>query len=78
MPGNNDQVCVADADGTVTLLEGGKLEPKRQWDLGGKITAGPYVQGAWVGCVVERRRLAHAGTESAAAARGGQAPIGSA
>jgi hypothetical protein len=52
-----DRVCVADIDGTVTLFQGAGLKRLRSWDVGGAITAGPYVQGRWIGCVVGRRKL---------------------
>src|SRR5262249_50706840 len=51
------RVCVADADGGVTLLAGDLLQPRQRWDLGGRITAGPFVRGNGVGCVVDGRRL---------------------
>jgi hypothetical protein len=61
LPGVGDdrplRVCVADAAGVLTLLEGDKLTPARRWDLGGRITAGPFVRGPHVGCVVDRKRL---------------------
>lgn len=55
--GPEEAVCVADAEGTVWLLQGAHLKPVRQWKLRGKITAGPYVQGSRIACVVDRRRL---------------------
>jgi hypothetical protein len=51
------EVCVADADGTITLLQGADLQPARSWPLGGKITAGPFLRGQYIGCVVDRRQL---------------------
>jgi hypothetical protein len=51
------QLCVADVDGTVFLFEGPELRPLGQWPLKGKITAGPFVRGNRIGCVVDRRRL---------------------
>jgi outer membrane protein assembly factor BamB len=48
------RVCVADADGGLTLLAGDDLSKVRHWDLGGKIVAGPFVYGDRVGCVVDR------------------------
>jgi outer membrane protein assembly factor BamB len=53
----NLRVCVADAAGTVTLLAGANLEPTRSWTTGGKISAGPFVLGEQVLCVVDRHRL---------------------
>jgi hypothetical protein len=54
------RVCVADAQGTVTLLRGDNLVRIRSWSLegkGGKITAGPFVRDRWIGCVVDHRLL---------------------
>jgi hypothetical protein len=51
------RVCAADATGAVTLLEGDGLEEKRRWELGGRITAGPFPRGAHLGCVVDKRSL---------------------
>jgi hypothetical protein len=51
------EVCVADADGVLTLLQGDRLEEARRWEVGGKITTGPFVRGGGVGCVVDRTRL---------------------
>jgi tetratricopeptide (TPR) repeat protein len=51
------QVCVPDAEGTLTLLHGVQLEETRHWDLGGKITSGPFLRGSKIGCIVDRRRL---------------------
>ncbi|HXG10005.1 MAG TPA: PQQ-binding-like beta-propeller repeat protein [Gemmataceae bacterium] len=53
------QVCIADADGHVWLvrLKGDGLDPVRHWELDGRITAGPFLRGGHVGCVVDRRRL---------------------
>ncbi len=50
-------VCVADADGVLTLLSGPELAEIRQWRLGGKITAGPFLRGDRIGCVVDQVRL---------------------
>ena len=52
------RICVADAANTLTLFEGDTLQVVRQWPLGGKITAGPFLRGKGVGCIVDRRRLA--------------------
>jgi hypothetical protein len=51
------QVCLADTGKTVRLLRGSDLQPVRHWQLPGKITAGPFVRGKYVGCVVDQRRL---------------------
>jgi hypothetical protein len=63
--GGAAEVCVADAVGVVRTLvvrPDGTLQPTgRQWDLGGKVTAGPFVRtvggAVRVGCVVDERRL---------------------
>ena len=51
------RVLVADARGVVTLLQGNTLEPGRTWQLGGTVTAGPFLRGRHVGCIVEHTRL---------------------
>ncbi len=58
LPGDGPvRVCVVDAAGNLLLLDGTKLKELRRWSLGGKITAGPFLLGSRVGCVVDRRRL---------------------
>jgi outer membrane protein assembly factor BamB len=59
VPGNQLQVCIADARGTLTLLaeEGKSWKTVRSWKLGGRITAGPFLRGSLVGCVIDRQRL---------------------
>ena len=49
------RVCVADADNNVTLLGGPELKTERVWSMGGEITAGPFLRGQHLGCVVDRR-----------------------
>ena len=52
------RVCVADAQGTVTLLNsevGEKIE--KTWQLPGKITAGPFARGRLVYVIVDRKKL---------------------
>ncbi|MBL8798877.1 MAG: PQQ-binding-like beta-propeller repeat protein [Planctomycetia bacterium] len=51
------RVCVADASGTLTLLQGDYLQKARSWQLPGAITAGPFLRGAHIGCVLDRRQL---------------------
>jgi outer membrane protein assembly factor BamB len=51
------RVVVADADDRLTLLSGPQLKIDRTWSLGGKITAGPFVRGQRIGCIVNRLRL---------------------
>jgi hypothetical protein len=51
------RVCVADAGGVLTLLQGDELKAVREWPLGGSITAGPFARGGEIGAVVEKRRL---------------------
>jgi hypothetical protein len=56
--GTKLRVCVADERGTVHLLEGETLNPIQHWDLKAEVTAGPFVRGDRVGCVVGQHRLA--------------------
>jgi outer membrane protein assembly factor BamB len=51
------RICVADAADTLTLLDGERLVKLRSWPLDGKITAGPYVRGSVIVCVLDNRRL---------------------
>ncbi|OAI52325.1 hypothetical protein AYO44_04765 [Planctomycetaceae bacterium SCGC AG-212-F19] len=51
------RVCVADASGTVTLLQGDFLQKERSWQLPGKVTAGPVRRGKLIVCVVDRKRI---------------------
>jgi hypothetical protein len=54
------RLCVADAQGTVTLLRSDNLAKLRDWPLGeqgGKVTAGPFARGQQIGCVVDHRLL---------------------
>ena len=51
------RVVVADADNNLTLLKGSNLKTERVWPLGGEITAGPFLRGRRIGCLVDRRRL---------------------
>jgi hypothetical protein len=58
------EFCVADAAGTVWLLTvqaDGQIGAERKWDLGGKVTAGPFLRTIGneprIGCVVDQRRL---------------------
>jgi outer membrane protein assembly factor BamB len=51
------RVCVADAADTVTLLDAETLAPVRSWAMPGPISAGPFVQGSGIGCVIGKNRL---------------------
>ena len=51
------RVLAADSRGVVTLLQGDTLQPVRKWELGGTVTAGPFLRGRHVGCVVDHTRL---------------------
>lgn len=51
------RLVVADASDTITLLEADHLVPIRRWSLPGRITAGPFVRGDRIGCVVGKDRL---------------------
>lgn len=53
----NDQLCVADSQGGLTLLQGSKLKKVRAWAMEGRITNGPFARGDRLGCVMDRRRL---------------------
>ncbi|HZT83305.1 MAG TPA: PQQ-binding-like beta-propeller repeat protein [Gemmataceae bacterium] len=61
LPGGHGlaELCVADADGVVHLLraKGEALDVVRSWPVKGRVTAGPFVRGRHIGCVVDRRRL---------------------
>jgi hypothetical protein len=54
---NELSVLVADAAGSLWLLRGPDLAIGPSWNLHGRITAGPFVRGDRIGCVVDRRRL---------------------
>jgi outer membrane protein assembly factor BamB len=56
--GGDLMALVADSGGTLTLLRGERLDEAQRWELGGKITAGPFLRGGRVGCVVDGQRLA--------------------
>jgi hypothetical protein len=64
-PGKPVRLCVADAGGALTLLEvraDGSLERRPAWNLGGRVTAGPFLRSlaggaVRVGCVVDEKRL---------------------
>ena len=51
------RVCVADAADTLTLLDGESLKVLKRWPLPGKITAGPFVRGTTIVCVVGNKQL---------------------
>jgi hypothetical protein len=55
--GSKGNVCVLDASDTVTLLEPERLAILMRWNLGGKVTAGPFVRAGAIGCVVARNQL---------------------
>jgi hypothetical protein len=55
--GSMPRICVADASDTLTLLDGERLDKLRFIPLAGKITAGPFICGSSVVCVLDRRRL---------------------
>jgi hypothetical protein len=56
LAGPDPRVVVADASGTVTLLDA-RLQPLRRWSLAGTVTTGPFVRDGRIGCVVGRNRL---------------------
>lgn len=51
------RVAVADAEGTVTLLDGARLQVVRRWALGGPVTLGPFTRSGRLGVVVGKDRL---------------------
>ncbi len=51
------RIWVADAQGTVTLLNGGTMAIEKTWQLPGKISAGPFARGAQVFTIVDRKKL---------------------
>jgi hypothetical protein len=56
-PDGGRPVCVAGASGTVMLLAPDLKTVLRRWPPRGKITAGPFVRGGKIGCILDRRRL---------------------
>jgi hypothetical protein len=56
-PADPLQVIVADSGKVLTLLTGDKLEPGQTWKMPGRITAGPFLHGSAVGCVVDQTTL---------------------
>ncbi|MBI2806007.1 MAG: PQQ-binding-like beta-propeller repeat protein [Planctomycetes bacterium] len=50
-------LCVLDASDTLTLLDADRLAVVRRWPVSGKVTAGPFVRGGKIGCIVGRTRL---------------------
>jgi hypothetical protein len=59
------RICVADASDTLTLLDGERLKELRHWNLGGKITAGPFVRGDGIVCILDQKRIVWIGPEQA-------------
>lgn len=55
-PGD-ERLCMADADGTVYLLSARTTRDVRQWQLKGKVIAGPFLRAGHIGCVLERGRM---------------------
>jgi len=58
------QLAVGDTAGNIIFLEedrkkpdGSRFKEVRRWALGGKITAGPFLRGDRIGCVLDRREL---------------------
>jgi outer membrane protein assembly factor BamB len=57
VPGpDGPSLCVADASGALTLLDG-RLQVRRSWTLPGRVTAGPFVREGKIGCVVGKASL---------------------
>ena len=62
LPGETEtadlRICVADAQGTVTLLNAEALGKNvRTWQLPGKITAGPFARGRLIYVITDRKQL---------------------
>jgi hypothetical protein len=52
------RIFVADAADTLTMLDGESLKVlKKPWTMPGKITAGPFVRGTMIVCVVNNNQL---------------------
>jgi outer membrane protein assembly factor BamB len=52
-----EPMVVVAHEGGVELLRVSDLDRQRSWNLKGLVTAGPYVAGGSIGCVVEKNRL---------------------
>jgi outer membrane protein assembly factor BamB len=52
-----NRVCVADAADTLTLIDADSLTVIRSWTMPGPISAGPFVRGNGIGCVIGKNRL---------------------
>ncbi len=60
MPGKDKdavRLAVADTANIVTLFQAESLTVVQRWSLAGKLTAGPFVLGRHLACVLDRRRL---------------------
>jgi outer membrane protein assembly factor BamB len=63
--GKPRQVCIADVNGAVILLTApadGHLKPEKHWNVGGQITAGPWVEvlpsgAARIACIIDKQHL---------------------
>src|SRR5262249_36831348 len=55
-PNNPGAICVADHDGNLTLLQSPQWTAVRTWKLG-RITAGPFLRGQRIGCIVNRNEI---------------------
>jgi outer membrane protein assembly factor BamB len=51
------EACVLDASDTLTLVDADRLTVLRNWQMPGKVTAGPFVRAGKIGCVVAKNRL---------------------
>jgi hypothetical protein len=56
---DNKSLCVVDETGKISLYQitPDKLELIRSWPLGARTTAGPFVRGSSIGCVVDQNIL---------------------
>lgn len=58
VPRESDKyLCLGDDANHLHLFSASRLVPLRVWDVGGRITRGPFVRGRYVGCVVDNERL---------------------
>jgi hypothetical protein len=59
LPGSGDKarLCLVDERGFISLLQPINLQVTRTWNSGGYVSAGPYIRGAQMLCIVGQRRL---------------------
>ncbi|MCS6976875.1 MAG: PQQ-binding-like beta-propeller repeat protein [Gemmatales bacterium] len=58
IPRESDRyLCLGDDANHLHLFSASRLVPLRVWDVGGRITRGPFLRGRYVGCIVDNVRL---------------------